>query len=452
MFANTSTRLLIRIPNLVFSLCCLFASAAFAQSPGNGAPPPLPPPASTATGGGANPTPVEQALVPEGVYAMQLVDALNLGTAADQAKAEELMSNLGIEPKNGWISEYPVTPAVLGELDKGIAAACDQGKIPLTKDQALKRTGELKTRLGFEINPGPNPPSPLSRQRPASTKIYSYTDKNGAKYYTDDYDSIPTEYRDKAKVVSQSAPSALAGMPGVPPDWQGPQNTATPNPNAIYDYYQNQGPPAVTYYPPPQPYYYLYSWVPYPFWSTGYYFPGFFVLNNFHRQVHYNQNPYYASHHVGPVHAGSAMPSGAAASGWYPTPGAQAGARGIVSLQQNGAAGTAHMQPWQERRPYLPAANPAFLANSPSLSGNRPMVNHHAVQPAPYAGARFYNQAPAQPSYAPHNYGYSSPPAFEEHHFINAPQAFGGGSGAGHFAGHAGVGGGGGGARGGGRH
>ena len=50
---------------------------------------------------------------------MQLAEALKLGPVADEAKAEELLSGLGIEPKNGWIAEYPVTPEVLGDIETG---------------------------------------------------------------------------------------------------------------------------------------------------------------------------------------------------------------------------------------------------------------------------------------------------------------------------------------------
>ena len=73
---------------------------------------------------------------------------------------------------------------------------------------------------------------------------------------------------------------------------------AKPNPEVINKQYYEQGPPVVTYYAPPDPYYYLYSWVPYPFWSTGFYFPGFFVLNNFHRHVFFNRHPYFVTHHA----------------------------------------------------------------------------------------------------------------------------------------------------------
>ena len=56
-------------------------------------------------------------------------------------------------------------------------------------------------------------------------------------------------------------------------------------PSVIDNYYYAEGPPVVTYYPPPWDYYYMYAWVPSPFWCSGFFFPGFFILHDFHRVV-----------------------------------------------------------------------------------------------------------------------------------------------------------------------
>ena len=220
---------------------------AAAQSPAANTmpPPPLAVPSNPAAGQtGNNPTPVEQALTPEGVYAMELLDALKLPPATEPGQAEEVLTNLGIEPKNGWISDYPVTPAVLGELDKDISDACNQQKVSLSSDQALKRVNALKSRLGFQISSGPAvPPAAAQPPKPASVStIYSYLDSAGARHYTDNFDSIPPEYQAQAKILSQttnqSGPSANGGY--------SPQYTAVPDPSAVYNYYQTQGPPVVT--------------------------------------------------------------------------------------------------------------------------------------------------------------------------------------------------------------
>ena len=159
----------IHVSRAILTALYLLSTASHGQDEGNDAPPP-PSPSTIQTD--TNLPSVEQTLVPEDVFAMRLAEALKLGPVPDEARAEELLSGVGIEPKNGWIAEYPVTPAVLGDVEKGISVASDQGKIALTKDQALKRIGDVKTRLGFEVNPGPNAPAGLIK-RPGNTTIYS---------------------------------------------------------------------------------------------------------------------------------------------------------------------------------------------------------------------------------------------------------------------------------------
>ena len=54
-------------------------------------------------------------------------------------------------------------------------------------------------------------------------------------------------------------------------------------PSEVEQYYDDYGPPIVSYYPPPWEYGYLYDWVPWPFWWGGFGFGGFFVLGDFDR-------------------------------------------------------------------------------------------------------------------------------------------------------------------------
>jgi hypothetical protein len=70
----------------------------------------------------------------------------------------------------------------------------------------------------------------------------------------------------------------------------GPESKAAAMPTApaqpdIYNYYTGYGPPIITYYPPPPAYFYLYAWVPYPVWWYGFYYPGFYICNNFSTTV-----------------------------------------------------------------------------------------------------------------------------------------------------------------------
>jgi hypothetical protein len=398
--------------NLLLVSCLLFASCCYALSSDSN-PPPTPLAANSAKG--SNPTPIEQALVPEGVFAAQLVSVLNLGTATDQGNAETLLSNLGIEPKNGWISEYPVTPAELGEIDHDITLACEKGLIKLPKNQALKLVSDLKAKLGLDINTNPttNPlPAINQNQKPVISKIYSYTDSKGMKNYTDNFDAIPAQYQAQAKVISQTAlPTIAAGSQGLVPNSKIPANTAATNPDLINSYYQNQGPPVVTYYPPPTPYYYLYSWVSYPFWSTGYYFPGYYVLNDFHRHVEYNHQPYHISHHAGPGNTANGLNN----NNWYGNGNAQAGARSIVSLEQN-----RHMQPGLNQN-IQSQGNPAMMANAQHERMEAlHQAEHQRRESFQQNEARFHNQIPNQQQYyQPNNVG------VEDHRILNSPQVYG---------------------------
>lgn len=380
----------------------LLSTASHGQGEKNGAP--LPAPSTTQTG--INPPSVEQTLVPESVFAMQLAEALKLGPVSDAAKAEELLSGLGIEPKNGWIAEYPVTPEVLGDIETGIAMASDQGKITFTKDEALKLFGDVKARLGFDVKPGPNPPAGLIK-KPDNTTVYMFTDNNGVTHFTDDQDSIPEESRKKTKTISQSTLNQLSGgIGGRTAKSPGPQYTAKPNPEVINQQYNEQGPPVVTYYAPPDPYSYLYSWVPYPFWSTGFYYPGYYVLNDFHRRVHVNRHPYYISHHHGSGsdfprspkpgainrdRQRSLKPHGKDHSARFSSPKAQAGARAIVEHNPNrhgSANGSSDSRRDRSRKPYSSAGNSGNFGNTPVVPNGRIVIPNDMYRPIPYSGNR----------------------------------------------------------------
>jgi hypothetical protein len=187
------------------------------------------------------PPPIEQTLVREGDFAIKLAEALKIGKAKNEAEAESMLASAGITPKNGWIADYPVTPDIIGELEKTIGEAADGQKLALGKNEALKalRTVAVEQEL------------PIIAEGP------------------DEYGESP------------------------PPTT--PQYTT---PSEIDNYYYTEGPPVVTYYPPPWDYYYMYAWIPSPFWCSGFYFPGFFILHDFHRGFHRNGHAYFITNHM----------------------------------------------------------------------------------------------------------------------------------------------------------
>ncbi len=190
------------------------------------------------------PPPIGQQLVREGTFAIQLESALGVGTTEDEVEAESRLGELGIAPRNGWIADYPVTPDIIGELQKAVGDAADANKLSLDRDEALKRLNDVTVSFGLPVTPH------------AGGMAYGI-DSSGSQNY--------------------------------------------PNPAEINDYYSDEGPPVVTYYYPPPDYYYLYAWIPFPFWYSGFWFPGFFVLHDFHRTIIINRQVFFVSNHFNDV-------------------------------------------------------------------------------------------------------------------------------------------------------
>ena len=171
--------------------------------------------------------PIAQPLIREGDFAIDLAVGLKLGTSQmSETEAESKLTSIGIMPQNGWIADYPVTPDVVGELQTSLSAASDSGKLSLGKDTAMSVFQDVLKGDNISVN----------------------------------------------AAVDQS----LSETPG----------TNYPESSDVSNYYETEGPPAVTYYSPPPDYAYLYTWVPYPFWYSDFWFPGFFVLVDFDIRVH----------------------------------------------------------------------------------------------------------------------------------------------------------------------
>jgi hypothetical protein len=186
-----------------------------------------------------NPPPVAPTLVREGDFAISLVSALDMGTTENETEAETLLASAGIAPKNGWISDYPVTPDILGELRDAVAAAADSYRISMDKTEALEILDSVSADLGLSVlsqEYGETPPS--------TAAVSQYTE-----------------------------------------------------PTVINNYYYREGPPVVTYYPPPPDYLYLYAWVPYPFWCNSFFFSGYFILHDFHKVVGIGNRTVVVSNH-----------------------------------------------------------------------------------------------------------------------------------------------------------
>lgn len=184
--------------------------------------------------------PVAQPLVREGDFAVRLVEALKIGTAKNEAEAESILTSSGITPRNGWIADYPMTPDVISELQKSVGDAADAQRIPMGKDEALKVFRTTAVESGLPIT---------------------------------------------------------AEIPGRYAETQPPAASQYAESSGVDDYYSTEGPPVVTYYAPPWDYYYMYAWVPCPFIFSGFFFPGFFILHDFHKIIIINKKVVVVTNH-----------------------------------------------------------------------------------------------------------------------------------------------------------
>ena len=175
--------------------------------------------------------PIEQPLVREGEFAVELAAALHLTSSHDEAAADCSLASIDITPRNGWISDYPMTPDIIAEVRDSAAGSAYSGNLQISGTDAAGIVDKVSIAMNLPIK--------------AAGEKYSYESSS--------------EYQSPPEV------SEYVG------------------PYAVDDYYYDNEPPIVTYYPPPVEYAYLYDWVPDPFWWNGFGFGGFFILVDFDR-------------------------------------------------------------------------------------------------------------------------------------------------------------------------
>ena len=212
---------------VVFVAACLFAGpfavAANARDRQSGAPP------------------VEQPLVREGDFAVELATALNLTRSHDEAAAERELITIGIAPQNGWISDYPMTPDILAEVRRSAARSASSGNLRISGTEAGGVVDKISTSMNLPIR--------AEGERDAHASRAEYPADSGA----------------------------------TPP--QAPEYLGS---NAVEDFYNGNEPPVVTYYSPPWEYADQYEWVADPFWWGDFGFAGFYILADFDRHHHHH--------------------------------------------------------------------------------------------------------------------------------------------------------------------
>ena len=223
----------------------------------------------------SGPPPIEQPLVREGEFAVELATALNLTSSQDEATAEHRLVSINITPRNGWIADYPMTPDIIAEVRDSAARSASSGNLRISETDAAGVVDKVSIAMNLPVK--------------VAGEKYNYGSGSGY-------------------------------QPGSAPP---PKGSEYVEPYVVDDYYYANEPPVVTYYQPPWEYSYLYDWVPDQFWWDGYGFGGFFILVDFDRRHHNHQ----ITNHVTNANGTVSRISATARAGANATATQQSGAR-----------------------------------------------------------------------------------------------------------------------------
>jgi hypothetical protein len=353
--------------------------------------------------------PIEQPLVSEGAFAKELANALSLDSLHDEAAAENALASVNIAPRNGWISNYPITPDIVDEIRQSAARSASSGSLNMSESEATRTVDSVGVAMNLPVK--------------AAGDQYGY--ESGSSSNSSSGAASSSEYQPDFSSEYQPGPEA-------PP----PEVSEYMEPGAIDQYYGENGPPVVSYYPPPWDYAYLYDWVPYPFWWGGFGFGGFFVLGDFNR-YDYNHHHWVSNHvtnsngTVTRVNAvtrattGTGSPAVTARSGSSPSasshfnaPNAQAGARSILNRQ---AGSTALGGSTQSTTPRNLASSGSSYKNTENAAGTvrNPVSTTQNLSRGAYGSGVGTMSRAAAPSY--------SPPAGRSFNYAAPMRSYGGG-------------------------
>lgn len=95
--------------------------------------------------------PVAQPLVREGDFAMKLAAKLDLGNPSDEASAEQMLAEAGVKPADGWISDYPMTPAVIAQLNDSLMFSAAKGKLRVSYEDAQQSVADLVQQMNLPL-------------------------------------------------------------------------------------------------------------------------------------------------------------------------------------------------------------------------------------------------------------------------------------------------------------
>lgn len=163
--------------------------------------------------------PIAAPLIRQGTLAFKLSASLGL-RANSEAAAISNLSQIGIIPRGGWSASTLVTPALVGELQNSIILAARSGQLLISGSKVLSRFNSVRAGLGLPIFP-----------------------------------------------VNAAARASFL-------------NAGFVSPFAINRFFINNGPPVLTFFPPPLRFRNQFAFTPFPFVCSNVFFPGFFVRND----------------------------------------------------------------------------------------------------------------------------------------------------------------------------
>ena len=132
------------------------------------------------------PPPIEQPLVREGEFAAELASAFNLTSLHDEAAGESYLASVNIMPKNGWISDYPVTPDIIAEVRDSAARSASSGNLQISETDAVGVVDNVSMAMNLPVKV--NYESNLEHQSRSAPppEAYEYLEPSVVEDYYDD--------------------------------------------------------------------------------------------------------------------------------------------------------------------------------------------------------------------------------------------------------------------------
>ncbi len=265
----------------------------------------------------SGPPPFEQPLVREGEFAVELATALNLTSSRDETAGESYLASINIMPRNGWISDYPMTPDIIAEVRQSAARSSSSGYLQISETDAVGLVDNVSIAMDLPVSAGS---------------------------------------------VSNSEYQSGSAAPA-------PETSEYVKPSIIEDYYEDNKPPVVTYYPPAVEDANLYARVPSPFLWEGFGFGGFFILVDFNSHHHHKHITNHVINANGTVSRIDANTRASTIANRQTGPGANAADPAGVSASRNLTSSGSVLDPDRTKRdPGSPVQDRKRLAPGPRAS------------------------------------------------------------------------------------